>query len=113
MIGASIGYSSINAVSFFILYYYTRKFNVLKFEGIKIAKIYISGFAMFFVILVLQDVFHYSPLKLFLYMILGFAIYSGMIKVMKTFNRQDLDFIMLLIPWWLQRLRAVISILFL
>ena len=113
MIGASIGYSSINVVSFFILYYYARKFDILKFEGIKMAKIYISGFVMFFVILVLQDVFLYSPLKLFLYIILGFAIYSGMIKVMKTFNRGDLDFIMLLIPWWLQRLRAVISTLFL
>ena len=113
MMGASIGSSSISAVSFFILYYYARKFDVLKFEGIKIAKIYISGFAMFFVIMVLQNVFLYSPLKLFLYIILGFAIYSGMIKVMKTFNRGDLDFIMLLIPWWLQRLRAVISTLFL
>ena len=113
MIGASIGYSSINAVSFFILYYYARKFDVLKFEGIKIAKIYISGFVMFFVVMVLQDVFLYSPLKLFLYIILGFAIYSGMIKAMKTFSNQDLDFIMLLIPWWLQRLRAVIATLFL
>lgn len=113
MIGASIGYSSIYAVSFFIMYYYARKFDVLKFEGIKIAKIYLSGFVMFFVILTLQDKFPYSPLKLFILIFLGFAIYAGMIKVMKTFAKEDIDFIMLLIPWWLQRIKIVISVLFL
>lgn len=113
MIGASIGYSSVNVVSFFIMYYYARKFDVLKFEGIKLAKIYISGFVMFSIILELQNLFLYSPLKLLAYILLGFGIYSGLIKVMKTFNNQDLDFIMLLIPLWLQRVRGVISALFL
>ena len=113
MIGASIGYSSINVVSFFVMYYYTKKFNILKFEGIKLAKIYVAGFVMFFVILGLQELFLYSPLKLLGYIVLGFAIYSGMIKVLKTFSSHDLDFIMLLIPWWLQKARVVISTLFL
>ena len=113
MIGASIGYSSVSVVSFFIMYYYARKYDIQKFEGIKIAKIYAAGFIMFFVILELQRVFLYSPLKLFIYIVLGFAIYSGMIKVLRTFSRHDLDFIMLLIPWWLQNARVVISALFL
>ena len=36
-----------------------------------------------------------------------------MIEVLKTFSSEDLDFIMLLIPWWLQNARVVISTLFL
>ena len=113
MIGASIGYSSITVVSFFILYHYARKFEILKFELAKITKIYVSGFVMFFIIVALQSMFPYSPLLLLGYIVLGFAIYSGMIKVMRTFSREDLDFIMLLIPWWLQKVRVVISALFL
>ena len=113
MIGASIGYSSTTAVSFFIMYYYARKFEILKFELAKIAKIYASGFAMFFVIVVLQSMFSYSPLKLLVYIVLGLAIYSGMIKVLRTFAKEDLDFVMLLIPRWLQKIRAFISLLFL
>ncbi|MFG1445708.1 MAG: oligosaccharide flippase family protein [Thermoplasmatales archaeon] len=113
MIGASIGYSSITVVSFFIMYYYARKFEILKFEIAKIAKIYASGFVMFFIIFELQNILRYSPLKLLGYIVLGFAIYSGMIKVMRTFSREDLDFLMLLIPWWLQKVRGIISALFL
>ena len=112
MIGASIGYSSITVVSFLIMYYYARKFEILKLEVAKMAKICASGFVMFFVIVVLQSMFSYSPLKLLGYIVLGFAIYSGMIKVMKTFNKGDLEFIMLLIPWWLQKVRKIISALF-
>jgi O-antigen/teichoic acid export membrane protein len=113
MIGASIGYSSIGAVSFIILYYYARKFDLLKFERLKMVKIYVSAFVMFLVVFVLQRMFLYSPLKLFLCIFLGLAIYSIMIKVMRTFNDSDLDFIMLLIPWWLQKVKAIISLLFL
>ena len=45
--------------------------------------------------------------------LLGFAIYSGMIKVLKTFSKHGLDFIMLLKPWLLQKVSVVISLLLL
>jgi hypothetical protein len=73
MIDALIGYSSITVVSFFIMYYYAKKFKILKFELAKIAEIYASGFVMSFVIVTLQGMFFYSPLKLFWYMVRGFA----------------------------------------
>ena len=95
------------------MYYFARKFKILKFELAKIAKIYASGFVMFFVIVALLSMFSYSPLKLLGYIVLGFAIYSGMIKILRTFAKEALDFIMLLIPWWLQKARVVISTLFL
>ena len=95
------------------MYYYARKFEILKFELVKVAKIYASGFVMFFVIVALQSMFSYSPLKLLGYIIIGFDIYSEMIKVQRTFSKEDFDFIMLLISWWLQNARVIISTLFL
>ncbi len=113
MIGASIGYSSISAVSFFIMYYHAKKFGTLKLEWIKIGKIYLSAVVMFIVIFMLQRILPYSPLNLLLFILIGFAIYSGLIKLLRTFSEKDLDFIMLLIPWWLWRTKALISLLFL
>ncbi|MCL4447492.1 MAG: flippase [Thermoplasmatales archaeon] len=113
MIGAAIGYSSISAVSFVIMYYYARKFDTLKFEGRKVAKIYLSATVMFIVILLLQAAIHYSPLRLFLLIFLGFGVYMGMMKVLRTFNRDDIDFIMVLVPDWMQKIKRVISFLFL
>lgn len=113
MIGASIGYSSVSAVAFGILYYYCRKFDVLKFDRRKIAKIYVSAFVMFFTISIIQKILLFSPMMLIFYIVLGFAVYSGMIKGLKTFDKDDLEFIMLLIPLWLQRIKIVISVLFL
>ena len=46
------------------MYYYAKKFKILKFDLAKIAKIYASGFAISFVIVALQSMFFYSPLKL-------------------------------------------------
>ena len=68
---------------------------------------------MFFVIFALQNMYPYSPLKLLGYIVLGLAIYSGTIEVLKTFSREGLDFIMLLIPGWRQNVRVVVSVLFL
>ena len=73
MIDALIGYSSITVVSFFIMYYYAKKFKILKFELAKIAEIYASGVVMSFVMVTLQGMFFSSPLKLFWYMVRGFA----------------------------------------
>ena len=96
------------------MYYYAMKSEILKFELTKIAKIYASGFVMSFVIVALQSMFSCSPLKLLGYIVIvGFAIYSGMIKILRTFTREDLDFIIFLIPGWLQRVRVVIPTLFL
>ncbi len=57
--------------------------------------------------------FFYSPLKLFWYMVPGICHIIWNDKVLRTFSKEDLDVIMLLIPWWLQKARVVISTLFL
>lgn len=112
LIGAAIGYSSISAISFVILYLYASKFKVLKFEGKKLGKIYLSATVMFTGIFLLQAAIHYSPLWLFFMIFLGFVIYLGMIKALKTFNKEDLEFVMILVPAWPRKIKKVISFLF-
>ena len=80
------------------MYYYARKFEILKFELAKIAKIYVSGFVII-CILALQSMFSYSPAETSgVHSAWICYIYSGMIKVQRTFSKEDFDFIMLLIP---------------
>ena len=59
------------------MYYYARKFEILKFELVKMAEIYALEFVMFFVILGLQELFPYSQLKLLasiLYLVLPYIL---------------------------------------
>lgn len=113
MIGAAIGYSSITVSSFLVLFYYGKKYGVLQFEGIKLAKIYSSGLAMFLIIIFLQRIFAYSISHLFLLIIFGFIIYFGMIKIMKTFKKEDVDFLLMLLPKIFARYQKAIEFLLL
>ncbi|MGB9763693.1 MAG: polysaccharide biosynthesis C-terminal domain-containing protein, partial [Minisyncoccia bacterium] len=89
--GAGIAFSSIYIVVFAILFYYAKKYDTVTIERLKIAKILLSGFLMFFIMFLVQGYLGYSILKLFFYIILGLVIYILMIKVTKTFNDSDLD----------------------
>jgi O-antigen/teichoic acid export membrane protein len=113
MVGAAIGFSSIYVVSFFILYYFMRKYDLISFERIKILKIYISGFLMFIIMFIIQHLLGYSILRLILYIVLGFVIYIIFLKALRIFNNEDLEFFMFLLPKRLQKLRKIIRILIL
>ncbi len=113
MIGAAIGYSSINISSFIVLYYFAKKYGIIKYEGIKLLKIYASATLMFIIIYFLESVFSFSVVKLFLFIFLGFFIYILLIKLMKTFNNEDIDFLLLLIPRRLKKYKWLINIMFL
>jgi O-antigen/teichoic acid export membrane protein len=107
LIGASIGLSSINIASFFILLYYSNKYSIFEYERLKIAKVYISAAVMFMVILTAENLFHFSIAKLFLFIIMGFAIYIMMIKVFGTFSIYDMEFLMQFVPLKLRKYRRV------
>ncbi|MGC8497808.1 MAG: flippase [Thermoplasmata archaeon] len=113
MIGAAIGYSSVTITSFFVLLNYAKKYDVLKYEGIKILKIYSSAAIMFLLIFALQSSFTYSVAKLFIFIILGFTVYIILIKIMRTFNSEDMDFLMQLIPVKLRKYRNIAEFMFL
>jgi len=110
LIGAAIGFSSINIASFFILLYYVKKYSIFEYERLKIEKIYTSAAVMFMVIFTAENLFHFSIAKLFLFIIMGFAIYIIMIKVFGTFSNDDMEFLMQLVPVKLRKYRRVAEI---
>ena len=95
--GASIAFSSIYLMGFAVLFYYSRKYHTVIFEKIKIAKILLSGFFMFAVMFLVQELFGYSVPKLFLYIVAGFFIYIIIIRITKTFKNEDLDLFLMLL----------------
>jgi len=111
MIGAAIGFSSIYVMSFIVLYYYMRKYELIRFEKLKIIKIYISAFLMFIIMFIIQDRLGYSILKLVIYIILGFIIYLFLLKLLRIYNNDDIEFFMLLLPKSLQGLRKYLKLL--
>ncbi len=91
IVGAGIAFSSIYVVVFAILFYYSKRYDTVTIERLKIAKILLSGFLMFFIMFLVQEHLGYSILKLFFYIISGLVIYILIIRVTKTFYESDLD----------------------
>ena len=96
--GAAVGLSSIYIMSFVVTYYYSRKYETAYLEKGKIAKIMLSGAIMFSVVFALQMHYWYSPLKMIVYILLGFMIYILLIRLMGTFNGEDIEMFMKLLP---------------
>ena len=96
--GAAVGFSSIYIMGFAVTYYYSRKYETAYFEKGKIAKIMLSGAIMFSVVFALQMHYWYSPLKMTAYILLGFAIYVLLIRLLGTFSGEDVEMFMKLLP---------------
>jgi len=88
-----------------------RKYELIRFEKLKIIKIYISAFLMFIIMFIIQDRLGYSILKLVIYIILGFIIYLFLLKLLRIYNNDDIEFFMLLLPKSLQGLRKYLKLL--
>ncbi|MEM1755295.1 MAG: polysaccharide biosynthesis C-terminal domain-containing protein, partial [Thermoplasmata archaeon] len=95
--GAGIAFSSIYIMGFAVVFYYSKKYHTVTFEKLKLAKIFMSGFLMFFIMFFVQEHFGYSILKLIVYIIVGFAIYIVLIRITKTFKNEDLDLFLMLL----------------
>ena len=96
--GAAVGFSSIYVLSFAVMYYYSRKYETAYFDKGKIAKIMLSGAIMFSVVFALQMYYWYSPLKMIAYILLGFAIYVLLIRLLGAFSGEDVEMFMKLLP---------------
>jgi len=95
---------------FFILLYYAKKYSIFEYEKLKIAKIYTSAAVMFMVIFTVENLFHFSIAKLFLFINMGFAIYIMMIKVFGTFSNDNMEFLMQPVPVKSRKYRRIAEI---
>ena len=110
--GAAIGYSSTFMVSFPIIYYYARKHNTFYFEKVKLLKIFVSSFTVFFLLLFIQDKLGYSIVRLFVYIVVGLAVYLFLTRVLNVFSEEDLDIFLGLFPARLNGFKRFIRSLF-
>lgn len=98
LLGAAISYSSMNAVSFLIVYYYARKFRVSNYDVGRIVRIWAASLIMFFTVFELQQHFAYSMLYVFIFIIAGLLIYIGEIKAFKLISTDEMKYILDIIP---------------
>jgi O-antigen/teichoic acid export membrane protein len=96
--GAAVGYASPGIANFLVIYYFSRKYGTFAFEFKTMLKIYGSGFVMFLLMLLVQDRLGYSILKLFTYIVTGFAVYFFLIRVTGAFSESDIDLFLTMIP---------------
>ena len=98
IIGAAIAYSSMNAVNFAIVYHYARKFGLNNYDIPRVIRIWLSSLLMFGAICVIQGMYPYSMLNIFLYILLGLALYMIEIKAFHLISAKEMDYILSVIP---------------
>ena len=110
--GAAVGYASTSIVSFLVILHFSRKHGTLIIERMRMLKIFLSGFLMFFLMVVVQDRLGYSILKLFVYLVTGLAVYLFFIRVFYTFDERDIDLFLGMITGNYKRIKRFIRSLF-
>ena len=110
--GAAVGYASTFIVSFPIVYHYARKNETFYFEKVKLLKIFVSSFIVFFLLLFIQGRLGYSIVRLFVYIVVGFAVYLFLIRVLNVFSEEDVDIFLGIFPSRLTGFKRFIKSLF-
>jgi O-antigen/teichoic acid export membrane protein len=110
--GAAVGFASTGISSFFIVYYYANKYNTFSIEKLKMAKIFLSSFIMFFLMLFVQIRLGYCILLLFVYIVTGFTVYLFLRRVFGTFSENDIVLFLSLLSDKFSGLKKFIKSLF-
>lgn len=113
LVGAAIGYSSVYAITFGILYFSAFKESVLSFNLIGILKIWASALLMFISVYFVSMSIGPSNYFLPIYVIIGATIYLVLTRLMRIFKGDNKDLILSLFPSKFTRLRKIISLVIL
>ena len=98
IVGAAISYSSMNAVNFFIVYYYAKKFEIVNYDKKRIIKIWMASLLMFAFVFSFQSLVSYSMINIFILIFFGIIIYLFEIKAFKLINRDEISYVLSVIP---------------
>ena len=98
ILGASVSYSSMNAVTFIIVYYYARKFAITNYDIIRIIKIWAAAIIMFFTVFTIQGYIPYSMLNILLLILAGFLVYLLEIKIFKLISMDEMNYVISVVP---------------
>ena len=108
IVGAAVSYSSMNAVNFFIVYYYAKKFQIVNYDKKRIIKIWIASLIMFTLVFLFQSFILYSMINIFIFILLGIIIYLFEIKAFKLINRDEMNYVLSVIPERFSLVRYII-----
>ena len=111
LIGAALGYSSVYAITFALLYYFARKESVVSLDLIGIAKVWTSAVLMFVIVDYVSDLMGLRILYLPMYVVLGALIYMGLARGMGIFRRENKELILSLFPSRLFMLRKLLLLI--
>lgn len=109
--GAALGYSSVSAVTFLVLYFYAKREGIVSFDVSGTIKIWFSALVMFFVVSTSLELFGKSLYILPFYIVAGFTIYISMAKILKFFNKEDRESILLMFPDKYRRFRKLLHLI--
>jgi O-antigen/teichoic acid export membrane protein len=110
LIGAALGYSSVFAITFFLLYYFARRESVFSVDLVGISKIWISAILMFIIVDYCSDLIGLRRLYLPAYVLFGGILYIVLARWMSIFRSENKVLIISLFPEKLNLLRKVILI---
>ena len=113
LVGAAIGFSSVTAATFSILYFYARRENVVSFDLSGTIKIWAASLVMFAVVYVLVYLFGKALYILPFYITAGFFVYILMARLLGLFKKEDKELVLSLFPADYTRIRRIISLLIL
>ncbi|MCW6169359.1 MAG: oligosaccharide flippase family protein [Thermoplasmatales archaeon] len=111
LVGASIGYSSVYASSFLMIFYFARKEGVSSFNLKSLGRIWISSLTMFAIVLLLVTLVSSSLYLLPVYIVLGAGIYLGLVKALKAIEHTDRDLLVSILSNNLRSIRRLVFML--
>ncbi len=109
--GAAVAYSSTNAVSFAVIYFFARDAGLVKFDGRFLSRLWLSAGVMGVAVYILASMTNYALVMLPLYVFAGFAVYISLIHFTSALGKEDKLLIVSLIPKRLKIFRKIILLL--
>lgn len=98
ILGAAIAYSSMNAFTFIIVYYFAKKFEITNYDMTRIFKIWVASLLMFGIVFTLQNYISYGLLDIFICILIGLSVYLIEIKYFKLINMDEMHYGLMIIP---------------
>ncbi|MCL4420938.1 MAG: oligosaccharide flippase family protein [Candidatus Thermoplasmatota archaeon] len=111
LIGASLGYSSVYAASFLVVFYFARKEGVSSFNLKSLGKIWISSLSMFTTVFLLVTFVSSSLILLPVYIAFGAGVYLGLVKALKAIEHTDRDLLVSILSDNLRVFRRLVVML--
>lgn len=113
LIGAAIGFSSVYASTFFVLYFFARRENIVSFDISGTLKIWLASAVMSIIVAGLMYYLGENFVLLPAYVLIGLSIYLALARTLKLFREENRELVLSLFPDRFVRLKMAVSLLIL